>query len=648
MTKCRHFILGTAGHIDHGKSSLVKALTGTDPDRLPEEKARGMTIELGFAHLSLPADDGSGDALSIGVVDVPGHADFVKHMVAGVGAIDLALFVVAADDGWMPQTEEHYQILHYLRVPHAIVALTKADLVDDLDLVREDLADHLKGGSWETIDIVPVSALTGLGLDDLRRRISRMLSQAQPPRDAGKPRLPVDRAFSPKGVGTVVTGTLTGGSIGAGTNLVVQPGGIKVHVRNVQAHSSDQEKVFPGTRSALNLTGVSVAHRGQPSVARGQVVTDPSLGDAVRVVDVLLEKSGRSIAGVRHATRALRTGREVMVHHGSSGQPARLHLLGRRSLEAGGTALAELRFAEPVYFFVGDRFVLRDASQGLTLAGGLVLDDDANRRMFRKPWQKAFLKIRAAYPDELDSLICSQLTRDKAVARSTLLRKSRFSEKEIGDAVADLVRQGILAQSGPWLFDGPWWKLVSEKAAQRIQTLHHSNPELPGLPVRDLRREVESDLPLKKLFDVLLDGLLAGEFSKAGACIRHRDHLPKLPADLEGAGRRLRAALAENLITPPNRGELAPGPAEQKALRFLVDTGEVIELDPKTVISAEGYRMIRSGVQDCLRRQGKATASELREFTVTSRRILMPLLERLDAEGLTVRKGDVRELRARS
>lgn len=640
----RHFILGTAGHIDHGKSSLVKALTGTDPDRLPEEKARGMTIELGFAHLQLSGDGADGAGLSVGVVDVPGHADFVKHMVAGVGAIDLALFVVAADDGWMPQTEEHYQILRYLRVPAAIVALTKVDLVDDLDLVREDLADHLAGGGWEGIEIVPVSSVTGQGLDELKMRISRMLSRAVPPRDAGKPRLPVDRAFSPKGVGTVVTGTLTGGSIAAGAQMVVQPVGLTAHVRNVQSHSADQDRAVPGTRTALNLVGVSVAQRGEAGVARGQVVTGLGLGEAVRTVDVLLEKSARD-NGDRRGGQGLRTGRQVMVHHGTAAHLARVHLLGQRSLEPGGTALAELRFTEPVYFFLGDRLVLRDASQGLTLAGGLVLDENANRRMFRKPWQAAFLQTRAARPDDLPTLIASQLTRDKAVAASTLLRKSTFSEAEIGREAEKLVTQGALGRSGPWFFDGPWWQRVSAKAAQRIEALHRSNPELPGLPVRDLRREMEPELPFKKLFELLLDGLLAGPFAKAGPCIRHRGHLPKLPGELEGAGRKLRAALLANPISPPNRGELAPGTAEQKALRFLVETGEVIELDPKTVIAAEGYRLIRSGIRDYLERHGKATASELREHTATSRRILMPLLERLDSEGMTLRQGDWRRLK---
>lgn len=645
MPARRHFILGTAGHIDHGKSSLVKALTGTDPDRLPEEKARGMTIELGFAHLTLPAEDGSGDELSAGVVDVPGHADFVKHMVAGVGALDLALFVVAADDGWMPQTEEHYQILNYLRVPRALVALTKVDLVEDLDLVREDLADHLKGGSWESAGIVPVSSVTGQGLGELRHAIAALLSRATPQPDAGKPRMPVDRAFSPKGVGTVVTGTLTGGSIASGAELVVQPGGLPVHVRNVQSHSTDQDRVFPGMRTALNISGINVAQRGTSGVARGQVITLPELGDAVHTVDVLLERSGREVSGLRSSTRVLQTGRQVVVHHGSAFQEARVHLRGQRSLAPGSSVLAELRFTEPVFLFVGDRFVLRDASQGLTLAGGVVLDAEANRRMFRKPWQETFLRTRAEQPGDIEALISSQLTRDKAVAKATLLRKSPFSAEEIRSAAARLVAQGVLAQSGPWLFDGPWWLRVSEKAAQGIRGLHRSHPELPGLPIRDLRKEVEPELPFRKLFELLLEGLLAGEFVKAGPCVRHRDHLPQLPPDLQAAGQRLRATLAESPLSPPNRGELAPSPAEQRALRFLLDTGEVIELDAKTVISAAAYRSIRSGVREYLQRRGKATASELREFTATSRRILMPLLERLDSEGLTLRQGDLRSLR---
>jgi selenocysteine-specific elongation factor len=644
----RHFIIGTAGHIDHGKSSLIEALTGTDPDRLPEEKERGMTIELGFARLSLPTSDGSGDELALGVIDVPGHADFVKNMVAGVGAIDLALFVIAADDGWMPQTEEHYQILTYLGVKQAVVALTKIDLVDDLELVLEDVKENLEGGIWSDIPVVPVSSQTGDGIDDLRDTVSRILTESDPVRDCGKPRLPVDRAFSLKGVGTVVTGTLTEGQVHVGDDLVVQPGGVEAHVRTAQSHGATAEVVPPGTRTALNLSGISLREsRGmaREGIGRGDVLVRKGLGEAVSVIDVLVSKSGREIRGMKQSKRALRTGREVMFHHGSSGVAARIHFLGQRSLSPGETVAAELRFQEPVYVFVGDGFVLRDASLGLTLAGGIVLDPEANRRAFRKPFQADFLEARSEAPRDLGVLVRSQMKRDKVFFLPQLLAKSSFSEEEIRAEAEGAVAEGLFEQNGDWVFEGKWWKGITRLAADKIREVHDAHPEQLGLPLRELRTMMEPELPAPKFFDMVLEGLLAGDFAKAGPSIRHRDHIPQLPPELVRAGEMVRKRLASDLVSPPNKGETATNADEEKALRFLEHTGEVIELDPKTVISRAGYDRLVSEISEYLREHGKGTASDLRQHTGTVRRILMPLLERLDEEGVTVREGDDRHLK---
>jgi len=643
----RHFILGTAGHIDHGKSSLILALTGTDPDRLPEEKRRGMTIELGFAELDLEATDGSGDKLVVGVVDVPGHSDFVKNMVAGVGAIDLALFIVAADDGWMPQTEEHYQILQYLGVKRAVIALTKVDLVDDLELVLEDLRENLKGGAWEQAPVVPVSSHTGQGIPELRATMSSLLTAAGPVHDNGKPRLPVDRAFSLKGIGTVVTGTLIDGSIKTGSELVVQPGGLAAHVRSAQSHGNATDLVTPRTRTALNLAGIALRDSGEAArtgVGRGDVLTLPSLGSAVTAIDVIITKSDRGIRGIRKSTRALRTGREVMFHHGSTGRPARLHLLGQRALEPGESVLAELRFRDPVFVFIGDNFVLRDASAGLTLAGGVVLDEDANRRAFRKTFQAEFLEARRDSYDDSDVLLRTQLVRDKAAHRASLLAKSRFSALHIRAGIDAMIESGEWVQSGDWVFEAGWWKRLSILAGEKVKTVHRDHPDHLGLPLRDLRAMMSSELPSAKFFDALLAGLLGGDFAKAGPNIRHRSHQPKLPPELIKAGELVRQRLASDLIAPPNKGETATNVSEEKALRFLVNMGEVVELDTKTVIASAGYDRIKSQIVEYLQSHGRATASDLRQHTGTVRRILMPLLERLDEEKVTVREGDDRHL----
>lgn len=644
----RHYIIGTAGHIDHGKSSLIEALTGTDPDRLPEEKARGMTIELGFAQLSLPASDDSGEDLALGVVDVPGHADFVKNMVAGVGAIDLALFIVAADDGWMPQTEEHYQILNYLGVKRAVVVLTKIDLVDDLDLVLMDLEENLTGGLWEKAPVIPVSSHTGDGIEELRTTISTLLTESGLARDVAKPRLPVDRAFSLKGVGTVITGTLTDGALAVGGDYQIQPSGETAHVRTAQSHGSSVEIVPPGSRTAVNLTGVGLRESrsaAKEGVGRGDVLVPADLGDPVLVIDVLISKSEREIRGMKQSKKALRTGREVMFHHGSAGLPARIHFLGQRSLSPGETVKAELRFSDPVFVFVGDGFVIRDASLGLTLAGGIVLDENANRRAFRKPFQAAFLEARAEAPHDLTVLIQSQLVRDRVAFLPDLLARSCYSKSDIREEAERQVASGDLEQNGDWVFLAEWWKKIRTLAGDQVKEIHREHPEQLGLPLRELRAMMEPELPSPRFFDMVLEGLLAGEFAKAGPNIRHRDHIPQLPPELKSAGELVRKRLNSDLITPPNKGEAATNPNEEKALRFLIHTGEVVDLDPKTAITSVGFDKVKGQICEYLQEHGRATASDLRQHTGTVRRILMPLLELLDELGVTKREGDERRLK---
>ena len=279
----RHYIIATAGHVDHGKSALVKALTGTDPDRLPEEKARGITIDLGFARLELAARNhlGGEQIYDLGLVDVPGHEDFVKNMVAGVGSVDLALFVVAADDGWMPQTEEHLQILTYLGLERAVIALTKIDLVAGHEASAiQQVRDQLRGTPFAAAPIVPTSVVSGRGLEELKTALTKVLAETPPPRDLGKPRLPVDRVFTLRGLGTVVTGTLNGGTLARGQAVVLQPSGQAAHVRSVQTHHHDVAAAGPGTRVALNLPELAVADKTAAAgeVARGQVVTLAGLG----------------------------------------------------------------------------------------------------------------------------------------------------------------------------------------------------------------------------------------------------------------------------------------------------------------------------------------------------------------------------------
>ena len=634
----RHFIVATAGHVDHGKSALVHALTGTDPDRLPEEKARGITIDLGFAHLALPG-------LDLGLVDVPGHEDFIKNMVAGVGSVDVALFVVAADDGWMPQTEEHLQILAYLGVTRAVVALTKSDLTPAPSLAAEEVRAHLRGTPFEHAPIVPTSTSTGQGFTELRAALTAVLADAPPPRDISKPRLPVDRVFTLRGVGTVVTGTLTGGTLARGAAVVAQPSGRTGHLRSVQSHGRALDAVSPGARAAFNLPELAAA--GEDALERGEVITLPNFGKASATLDVRLTRFNRAPTGSR-VVAALCDGTHVRVHHGSGHCLARVRLLGGKSLPPGADGIAQLRCDAPVFAFAGDRFVLRDGAGRATVAGGIVLDPDSSFRRFRSPGQRRFLhRLAEAGVHDAAVAVAAVLERDRAVAVETLLLKSSFSASEIANAVAaPAAKSSVVLPAPGFAADAAWWKTLRTHAAGLIDAWHRTHPEQIGLPLDRLRSSLGLQLPVSQLFDALVVALIQnGGFVQAGNALRRASHRPALPLALQAAGDRLRAALAANPLEPPSITQLAPDAAGQQALRFLRDTGEIVELSAELVLTAESFQRVRAAVVRYLRSEGSATASDLRQMLGTTRRIMIPVLERLDREGVTRREGDRRLLR---
>src|SRR5262245_31208898 len=648
----QHFIVATAGHVDHGKSALVKALTGTDPDRLPEEKARGITIDLGFAHLEIPSPRDAQTPptmFHLGIVDVPGHEDFVKNMVAGVGSIDVALFVVAADDGWMPQTEEHLQILSYLGVTRAVVALTKIDLASDEEAAVAGLRHHLRGSSFADAPIVKTSVVSDRGLEELKSVLAQVLSETPPPRDFGKPRLPVDRVFTLHGIGTVITGTLNGGQFQRAQSVIIQPSGSTVRIRSAQSHNHDVETVGPGTRTALNLPDVDNASRSQTSsgegIQRGDVVTLAKLGSACDTIDVLLEKSPRLMDSQSRAARPLKDGTLVRIHHGSADFRARVLLFDSHALLPGQRTLAQLRLSSPIFAFAGDHIIVRDWSEQCTLAGGTVLDPDSNRKKFRDPARRKFLEQRAASPDDLCVFAASQLEQARAVRPGVLLVKSRFGSAEISSAVTQLISEGRAIEAGEWIVDANWWKALCHKGAEAIHATHREQPQRVGLPLNELRKELERDLPDAEVFTALLAELCQTGFVQQGAAIRHQKHRPALPPQLQSAGVRLRTALSAKPLEPPSRKELAPDNATQQALRFLLETGEAVELSTEIILLGEHFDKARERIKGLLRETGSATVSDLRQKLATSRRIIVPLLERLDREGVTLRQGDKRVLR---
>ncbi len=388
------FILATAGHVDHGKSALVRALTGIDPDRLPEEKARGITIDLGFASLLLSSPLGAAPArYHLGIVDVPGHEDFVKNMVAGVGSIDLAMLAVAADDGWMPQTEEHLQILTYLGVTRAVIALTKADLATNLAGAVGAVRKHLADSPFADAPIIPTSVVANSGLEDLKSQLVQLLSHTPPPRDIGKPRLPVDRVFTLKGIGTVVTGTLSGGTLRRGQQVIVQPTGRLTHIRSIQTHNREIDIGLPGSRIALNVTDLHPAtgraSRSTDVIGRGDVVTLAELGKPSETLDVAIERTPRIAVNDPNA-RVLKSGSIVHIHHGSGAFGGRITLLDTEQLVAGQRLLARIVPNDPIFAFASDRFVIRDWPEQHTLAGGIVLDPDPLPGPLRSEKRRAF------------------------------------------------------------------------------------------------------------------------------------------------------------------------------------------------------------------------------------------------------------------
>lgn len=622
----KNLILATAGHVDHGKTALVKVLTGVDTDRLPEEKARGITIDLGFAHLALPG-------LSIGVIDVPGHEDFVRNMIAGLGAIDLALLVVAADDGWMPQTEEHLQILDYLGIRQGVVAITKCDLGDP-ERIAVDVRQKLQGTSLGEFPIVLTSARSEGGLDELKAALTRAGAAVPPAREIAKPRLFVDRVFTIRGIGTVVTGTLGGGRLARGEMVWLQPQSLSARIRAIQSHNQSLEVALPRTRTALNLPDLR-----PEQIPRGSVVTTMASAKSDRAIDVLIERSGRDLLPVR----TLKNGSIIQVHYGSARLAARLTLLDRGELLPGERGIARLCCATPIFVLIGDRFIVRDPSGRQTIAGGMILNPAAEKTRFRSAAERAFLQARAVAPNDLATLLRTQCRRDNVADRGTLLLQSNFSKEEISAAIDRLAAAKEIFVSGAIVADAACWEELRRRAVDAINAEHKVHPERVGFGLNEFRAALSIDN--QELFAALIADLSARDFSTKQGTIARKNHQPSLPAALAMAGAQIRAALAARPFDPPSRSELAPNAAARQALRFLSETGKVILLNEDVILDAEACAQMKELLARAIREHGPATASELRQVLGTTRRVLIPFLERCDRLGLTMREGDRRRLR---
>ena len=623
----KHFILATAGHVDHGKSALIQALTGTDPDRLLEEKARGITIELGFAELNLVGP--SGNKFHLGIIDVPGHEDFVRNMIAGVGSIDLALLVVAADDGWMPQTEEHLQILMYLGVKQIIVSLTKSDL-GNIDAASVHIREQLKETSFADSLIVPTSVRTGDGIEKLKTALASEFAVLTEPRDIGKPRLFVDRAFTLRGIGTVVTGTLTGGTLRAGDIVFVQPRNIQARIRSLQSHGCDVNVAKPGTRTAINLPGLAVGS----DVKRGDTITAVAY-EPTFALDVFLTRSSR----LKRPT-AIRSGTSAYIHHGTRRVLAKMILAETDSIAAGQNAIAQLRFDTPLLAFVGDRLIVRDASQQHTIAGGIVFNIDSTPIGFRSNQERALLASRAAAPDDVELAVSTEIALTGVIEPSRLLERSRFSAVEIAKALQRLKDHGEIFLDDNVGAKILIWRDLHGRAARFIDTAHRTYPERRGLELNALRGEFNSLSPA--VFDALIIDLCANGFVRVGSAIARNSHRAALPPQLQSAAESIRAALAKKPFDPPARGSIAS--KNNAAFQFLIETGEIVEVAPEVVLLRDSFEKMKARVLEFISTHGPATVSHLREALQSSRRVMVPFLQHLDHAGVTRRVGDQRLL----
>jgi selenocysteine-specific elongation factor len=619
----KHFIIATAGHVDHGKSALVKALTGTDPDRLPEEKKRQITIDLGFAALSLNAPNG--DKIHAGIIDVPGHEDFVRNMIAGVGSIDLALFVVAADDGWMPQTEEHLQILNYLGVQHAVIAVTKSDL-GQVDAVTEQIRERLSGTLFAESPILPTSVRTETGIDKLVNTLAAQLATIEIQRDIGKPRLFIDRVFTLRGIGTVVTGTLTGGSLHRGQQIVVYPTNLETRIRSIQSHGHELEVAEPGMRTAINLPDCGV-----DQIKRGDVITLPTHGTPTSTLIVRLETMSRP-NGDKTVAHPLKNGSCIYVHHGASRVAGRIRFGENGSLDPGKEKLARLKLTSPVFAFIGDRFVVRDSSERHTIAGGIVLDPDGDKESL----------AGSVALNNVGSLVCATLARLGFARRENLLSKSRFSAEEISEALTNLKEQGRITLCQNIAADCEFWRKLRTGAVGLIDAAHKESPQRAGIHLGELRSALR--IQESEVLESLVADLCKSDFIRKGSVIARTSHRATLPVHAQPVEKRILEALATQPFDPPSRKAIELGPQARQVVRFLIENGDVTELALDVLLLRESFERMKSRVIEFISKNGSATVSQLRQALGSSRRVVVPLLERLDREGVTRRAGDKRML----
>jgi len=651
----KSIIVGTAGHIDHGKTSLVKALTGIDADRLEEEKRRGITIDLGFAHMDLPASNG--ETLRLGFVDVPGHERFVRNMLAGVGGIDLVLLVIAADEAIKPQTREHFDILQLLGVQRGITVLTKSDAVDaeTLDVVRLEVEEFLRGTFLEPprSPIIAVSSLSGAGLDDLNHALISAASGVQP-RDSGAlARLPIDRVFTMKGFGTVLTGTLVAGTIHREDELEVLPGGQRVRIRGVQVHGEAAGAAIAGQRTAVNLAGASTE-----DLARGMTLVPPKTYESTQRADVQLRLSASAPRALKNRARVhfhsytMETVAEVVLHTRSESDPAPAQPATAASSEKIGPSLllpaneafARLKLPQPAFLLPGDRFIIRQFSPVVTIGGGVVLDATPIPRMAHL---SDYLTVLAGA--DAEAILKARVARrhQQGISVSSLVAETGWARSVIETQLAEAVKRGDVVRSAELYLHGPALDALKLRILSAAANFHKSNPLVGGISKEELRAQVEIT---PQVFETVA-ALLARDkkLEVLGDLVRLPGHGVVMKDEEAESKKQIEEAFSSAGLKVPALKEVLAGLKvdrirAQKIVTLLLRDRVLIKVSDELVFHRSALDELRRQMAAYKTKSRKIDVANFKELTGISRKYAIPLLEYLDRERVTRRVADAREI----
>ncbi len=617
----KRIIIGTAGHVDHGKTSLIKAMTGVDCDRLKEEKQRGLTIELGFTSLDLPSGE------KVGVVDVPGHVRFIHHMLSGASGIDLVLLVVAADEGVMPQTVEHIQICSLLGIEKGIIVLTKKDMVDEdlLQLARSDIQDFVSKTFLKDAPVVCVSSITSEGIDELKKVIEGRLEGVHERRISGIPILPVDRVFTIKGFGTVVTGTLRQGFFQEEQEVEILPGGLKTKVRNIQVHGEEVSKAFAGMRTAINLQGI-----GTEEVERGKWIVPAGVMKPTRLMDArieLVKDPGKS---------------SVKVHIGTTEVLAEMNV---RKLDE--TVVARVRLKEPVVASFNDRFIIRSISPSLTVAGGRVLNPSPSRRFSEE------IIIDLLSDERVRQVI--GIIKDagvRGISKADLAGVFAENLSSLDKVMGELLSSSRVVRFDPnsdlYVLD-EYLKSLKTLMTEKLTEYHRSNPSAPGMSREHLRSMLKGSLHPKLFHKALVDLAKKGDVEEIGPDLKIKGFEPALGDALGHMGEKVYQALAKKAFEPPRVVEITEilgitRKQMDEILKFLTRQGRLIKINDDLYLNDELISELKGKVKRFIEEHGSMAPSDMKQIVDVSRKFAIPYLEYLDRVHFTVRVGDVRKL----